>query len=79
MKKLEYSATEDIAELKAFRDIGETFSYLGRTCVVTGYYKFYPIVGKVPALLFDYCDDHGVLHSTSIEVDLLPGIKKLQP
>ncbi len=67
-----------IAELKAFRDIGETFIYLGRTCMVTAHFEHWPHIGAVPMLKFDYCDNHGVLHSDSVWIALLPGLIKQQ-
>jgi hypothetical protein len=49
--------------IKAFRDIGEPFNYLGVNCVVTAHDKFIPYVGAIPALQFDYCDKNGIIHS----------------
>ena len=39
-----------IDKLQEFRKVGETFNYLGRTCVVTGHSDFYPYLGIVPML-----------------------------
>ena len=69
---------EAIEKLKAFRDVGETFNYLGRTCVVTGHWKFVPYRGAVPMLTFDYCDDHGRLHAASSRVSELPALENQQ-
>lgn len=69
---------EAIAELKAFRDVGETFNYLGRTCVVTGHWEYWRDIGVVPMLKFDYCDDHGVLHAVSARLAELPALRNQQ-
>ena len=63
-----------IDELKAFRKVGETFNYLGRTCVVTGHFDFYPYTGIFPVLQFDYADEHGVIHSMSANIRELPAL-----
>lgn len=65
---------EAIAELKAFRDVGETFNYLGRICLVTGHWEWWPRLGVIPLLKFDYCDDVGVLHSCSARRAELPAL-----
>ena len=65
---------ECIEKLKAFRDIGQTFNYLGRVCVVTAHDEFYPYIGKVPLLKFDYADDHGVIHCMSAKIHELPAL-----
>lgn len=69
---------EVLDKLRAFREVGETFNYLGRTCIVTGHFDLLPLVGFVPMLKFDYCDDLGVLHSMSAGVGELPGLIKQQ-
>ena len=65
---------ETIAKLKSFKDIGETFNYLGRTCVVTGHWEYWPYCGVVPMLKFDYADEHGILHSVSANIRELPAL-----
>jgi hypothetical protein len=69
---------ECIDRLKAFRDIGETFDYLGRTCIVTGHAEFYPYIGIIPVLKFDYADDHGVIHCMSANIRELPALVNQQ-
>ena len=64
---------EEINKLREFCDIGDSFMYLGRKCVVTGHTEYMPW-GVVPLLKFDYCDDRGVLHNGSAmlsEIDAL--------
>ena len=65
---------EDISKLRAFRDVGETFNYLGRTCIVTGHWECFPYLGIIPVLKFDYCDDLGKLHSASARLSELPAL-----
>ena len=65
---------ETVAELKAFRDIGETFNYLGRTCIVTGHAEWWMDIGIIPKLRFDHCDNPGVIHSSSASPAELPGL-----
>lgn len=64
--------TEAIVKLKEFKDVGETFNYLGRQCIVTGYWDYEPNVGYIPMLKFDYADDMGRLHHFSTRVFDLP-------
>jgi hypothetical protein len=70
--------SEEIEKLKAFRDVGETFNYLGRTCVVTGHWDWWPHIGVIPMLKFDYCDDCGKLHAASARVSELPALENQQ-
>lgn len=72
-----------INKLKEFRDVGETFNYLGRTCIVTGhcdikYQGIYSTIVIVPLLKFDYCDNYGVLHSCAFKLNELPAVIKQQ-
>ena len=67
-----------IDELRAFRNVGETFNYLGRTCIVTGHCDFHPYVGIIPMLKFDYADEHGVIHSMSAYIRELPALVNQQ-
>jgi len=69
---------EAIAELKEFRDVGETFIYLGRICIVTGHCHYFPGFGVVQMLKFNYCDNNGVIHSACAQLAELPGIIKQQ-
>ena len=67
--------TEGIEKLKAFRDIGETFNYLGAKCVVTGHCHYepcFPGIVAIPTLKFDYRDASGVIRSSSASVEDLP-------
>lgn len=65
--------SEEIEKLKAFRDVGETFNYLGRTCVVAGHYDVWG-GEKIPMLMFDYCDNTGRSCSYSARVRELPAL-----
>ena len=67
---------DTIEKFKAFREIGETFNYLGRTCIVTGHWTFSGYMGYTPELKFDYADELGVIHSTSITIHELPVLLK---
>lgn len=69
---------DELKAFKAFREVGETFNYLGRTCVVTGHADFHPYVGVIPMLKFDYADDHGIIHSMSANIRELPALVKQQ-
>lgn len=71
--------TAQIAELKAFRDIGDTFFHLGRTCIVTSHSTWLPGLGWAPRLSFDYCDDLGVLHSREAGPHELPALRIQNP
>lgn len=65
---------EGIAELKAFRDIGQTFNYLGRTCIVCSHTT---IIGLLilPRLECDYVDDAGVIRRVMFSPQELPGLR----
>lgn len=65
---------EGLKKLAAFREVGETFNYLGRTCVVTRHWDYITDLGVIPVLMFDYTDKHGVLHSRTATLGELPGI-----
>jgi hypothetical protein len=59
-----------VDELRAWRKIGDTFSYLGRTCVVTGYcqYYFHELGSHVYVKLSaDYADDLGHIRHISFD------------
>ena len=60
------------AALRAFRQVGETFVYLGRTCIVRGHMKLWPYLGWMPVLVADYVDETGVIHTITFEVRELP-------
>lgn len=59
------SMHEAIEALRSFRDIGQSFNYLGRKCIVTSHWDLDPFLGAVATLRADYVDDHGVLHQVS--------------
>jgi hypothetical protein len=63
-----------VSDLKQLVEIGYKFNYLGRECVVTGHSKFFPMVGNVPMLNFDYVDNDGVIHSILANVEELPAL-----
>ena len=73
----ENGTLEAVNKLKAFRDVGETFQYLGRKCVVTGHVEMMPW-GFVPLLKFDYCDKNGVLHNRSAMLSEIPALEQNQ-
>lgn len=53
-----------VDEMKEWRGIGETFLYLGRECVVTGYFHYVPShlgIDCVVQLSAEYADDLGVI------------------
>jgi hypothetical protein len=65
-----------VNEIKKFRDVGETFNYLGRTCIVTTYGQYCPYLGVMPKIHCDYADDKGVIHSISFSIDELGNLIK---
>ena len=69
---------QGIDELKAFRNIGETFNYLGRTCIVTGHRECWEMIGWVPMLMCDYVDGRGQIRQVKFNLRELPGIIKQQ-
>jgi hypothetical protein len=64
-----------IKELKEFRDIGDSFKYLGRTMVVTRHHTFDGF-DVWPKLICDYADNHGVLRQAVFGLHELEGLKK---
>lgn len=62
-------------KLKEFCNIGETFSYLGRTLVVKGYTEL-GIGTFLPRLVCDYADEKGVIHTITFKVSELEALKK---
>lgn len=67
------------APLRAFRDIGDTFNYLGRECIVTSHGR---IVSEGFAMFYqaelcaDYCDNDGVIRQLRFSLNELPGLIK---
>jgi hypothetical protein len=71
--------TERINELRAFRDIGDTFNYLGRTIIVTGHSTIMSsqfFFSRFPMLLGDYVDNEGIIRQVKFDYAELSGIKK---
>ena len=79
--KLAMECLDDVATLKAFRGIGETFQYLGLTMAVRKHKELLPVAGELYArrwqasLLCDYVDDCGVIRHTSFVVDDIRGLR----
>lgn len=67
-----------IEKFKEFRQIGETFNYLGRTCLVTSHCHYEPWFGLVPELKFEYADNNGVIHHCCAQPSGLPLLIKQQ-
>lgn len=63
-----------VNKLREFCDIGDSFMYLGRKCVVTGHIGIMPW-GFVPLLEFDYCDNEGRLRKGSAMLSELPALR----
>lgn len=70
---------QGVEAFKAFRDIGQTFNYLGRTCIVTRHWMLWPYVGPIPELHADYVDECGIVRSISFLLGELPGLKAQNP
>ena len=69
---------ECIEELKAFRDIGEKFNYLGATIICTGHFEldFYGLNIRIrPTLKGDYKNDKGEIKAISFGYRELQGLK----
>jgi len=82
-RKLELSR-EAIEKLKEFRQLGEKFTYLGVTVVVTGHskaiidgYSHYPVprLGREPTLMGDYVNALGEIKKISFAYEELPTLK----
>ena len=70
---------EGIARFREFRDIGETFNYLGRECVVTSHKTMFAYGfggGYTPELKADYCDENGVVRTLVFRITELPTLIK---
>lgn len=74
--KKENKIDEARDKLESFGDIGDTFQYLDRTCVITAHHKLVPMVGIVPVLCADYSDNNGVIRNIEF---LVWQIKLLKP
>ena len=66
-----------VCQLEKFRNIGETFNYLGVTCIVTGHVEFNGFE-LCPRLLADYVDKNGVIRQVSFGYGELIGLKQQQ-
>ena len=67
---------EGIDALKAFRDVGQTFNYLGRVCVVTCHWESWgPDFGWRPMLICDYADEKGEVRQLKFRVCELPALE----
>lgn len=64
------SKSDRVQPFRDFRSIGETFTYLGRTCVVTDYCG---VFGE-PLLSADYADDRGIIHNVMFSIEELPAL-----
>lgn len=71
-----------VKELKAWRPMGKTFQYCGRTLVVTNYWRshfdgisVYTSVG----IEADYADDLGVIHSIRFSASESRALMEQQP
>ena len=83
-RKLELSR-EAIEKLKEFRQLGEKFTYLGVTVVVTGHSKaiiggyspdyLMPRLGREPTLMGDYVNALGEIKKISFAYEELPTLK----
>lgn len=79
------SFERDAMELRSFRKVGESFNYLGRRCLVTGYKSKMigsPGLGPVdfiPRMQYDYADELGVIHHENCGVFDLEAIRAENP
>ena len=82
LKAEDERASKLISELKAWRPVGTTVSYLGRQCFVVSH-KYRQIVGYFsyirPALNVQYADDAGQIHDLMLTEDQAVTIMKSQP
>ena len=76
-----------VAALRAWRDVGQEFEYLGRRMVVVKHSRMetwpglhFPTLHLVPELNARYADDHGELHTLVMsEAEALALMHSLQP
>lgn len=64
----------EIEEFRQFRDIGETFNYLGRTLIVTAHTETAVDLGEYARLRCDYADNDGVIRQISFQPRELPAL-----
>ena len=66
-----------IEELKAFRDIGEKFNYMGVEIIVTHHYKIHMSIysrSVIPILTGDYANNLGEIKAISFSHHELPNL-----
>lgn len=68
------SFEQQVQALREFRDLGETFNYLGRTMIVTGHWDDHPEIRPWAVLKCDYADDSGVIRKIEFGPSELPGL-----
>lgn len=65
--------SEQIEELKLFRDIGEKFNYLGIEMIVTGHVRMTVAgQGTFPILSANYVSNDGIVQNIEFTIDRLP-------
>ena len=75
---LQYAALKEQNRkaVRGFREVGETFVYLGCTCIVRSHERFVGYLGWMPELQADYVDDRGVIHAISFSAKDIPLLEK---
>jgi hypothetical protein len=71
-----------IGALKEWRDVGEEFTYLGRTMRVTAHYRislFCWSICKIPCIQAEYVDDNGVIRQAMFSVPECEALIVQQP
>lgn len=78
----EKSHLVDVAKLKTWRDIGDSFNYLGRTMVATSHEKIIVMPSslyKIPCLTAEYADEHGIIHKIELSMAVCKKLMASQP
>jgi hypothetical protein len=57
---------QDTRTLEEFREIGETFLYMGRTCCVVSHSVYAGTQGLIPGLRYQYTDNNGVIRDQTV-------------
>ena len=73
---------EAFDSLQAWRAIGDEFSYLGKTMIVSAHHEiipFYPAPIIRPCIKADYVDDCGVLHNVTFSWQECLALMRKQP
>lgn len=71
-----------IAALKGWRDIGDEFTYLGRTMIVTAHSSFLVagwMIGIIPCIKARYVDANGVMRDAMFNVLECKALIEKQP